>query len=454
MKHSVFYRTKAILRHAMPKMMINWYHWTLAQVAARWYGYPSRSMIVIAVTGTNGKSTTVTMIGKILEEAGERVGWTSTASYKVAEVEWLNDTKMTMLGRFSTQQMLASMKKARCTVAVIEMSSQGLAQHRHIGIDVDIAVFTNLTPEHIESHGGFAQYQAAKELLFAHLNASRVKNINGRPLPKAIVSNLDDTAGLAMLRFTARTKVGYCVTESSSDAPPPEPPGVTRSIAHLLHSNINGSVFEVDGCSIRLPIPGQFNVSNAMAAIATTTALSVPLSIAQRALEKLSSIPGRMEWIREGQSFFAMVDYAPEPASLKACYHFLSLVPYKRLIHVLGSAGGGRDTSRRPVLGQMAAQKANIVIITNEDPYDEDPQNIIDEVAAGARMATEPTFAQLLTILDRGEAIRTAVTMAQEGDMVLITGKACEQAICVAHGQKIPWDDRTVLREAIQQTRR
>ncbi len=449
MKSSI-YSIKYVIRGFIPKAIIGRYHWVLAQCAARWYGYPSRSMVVIGVTGTNGKSTTVNMIGRILEESGKRVGWASTANYKVAEVEWLNDTKMTMLGRFATQRLLASMKKAQCSVAIIEMSSEGLAQYRHMGIDVDIAVFTNLTPEHIESHGGFAQYQAAKELLFAHLGKSAVKMVNGRAIKKAIISNLDDSAGVRMLRFGASAKVGYCVVDSISDAPPPQPPGVSRITGVLQSARIDGSVFAVDGCTITLSLPGVFNVSNAMAAIATTSVLSIPHSIAQSAFSKLTSVPGRMEWIDEGQAFVAMVDYAPEPASLAACYGFLSIVPYKRLIHVLGSAGGGRDESRRSILGQMAAAKANIVIITNEDPYDEDPQKIIDQVAQGARMVSEPTMTQLLTILDRGEAIRTAVDSAQEGDMILLTGKACEQAICIGNGQKIPWDDRTILREAIR----
>lgn len=451
MKSAIVYSMKSAVRRFTPSSVILWYHWALAFVAAWWYGYPSRSMLVIAVTGTNGKSTTVNMIGRILEEWGQRVGWTSTANYKVAEVEWLNDTKMTMLGRFATQRMLASMKKARCSIAVVEMSSQGLAQHRHIGIDVDIAVFTNLTPEHIESHGGLMRYQAAKELLFAHVSKSPIKTVNGRPMPKAIISNLDDPAGSSMLRFSARTKIGYCVTDAPSAPLPPEPPGVTRMNAVMQSVHMQGSVFELDGCTVRLSLPGIFNVSNAMAAIAATSVLSVPFSVVQNALLKLTTMPGRMEWITEGQQFAAMVDYAPEPASLEACYGFLSIVPYKRLIHVLGSAGGGRDISRRPILGKMAAQKANIVIITNEDPYDEDPQKIINEVAAGAQAVTQPIMTKLLTILDRGEAIRTAVGLAQEEDIILVTGKACEQAICVAHGQKIPWDDRTVLREAIRE---
>ena len=161
-------------------------------------------------------------------------------------------------------------------------------------------------------------------------------------------------------------------------------------------------------------------------------------------------MPGRFEWIETNKNFKVMVDYAPEPESMKKLYETLKIFQFKKIIHVLGSCGGGRDASRRPILGKLSAQNAEYVIVTNEDPYDDDPQKIIDDVAQGAIDNGKILNQNLFKILDRREAIKKALSLAQAGDLVLITGKACEQYICVAHGKKIPWDDRKVVRELLK----
>jgi len=226
---------------------------------------------------------------------------------------------------------------------------------------------------------------------------------------------------------------------------------VDRTVsATIVKGGEKESRLDVDGCIVTVRLPGRFNAYNAVAAIAATSALDIPISTAAGVLQQMTVMPGRVEWVDEGQPFRAMVDYAPEPESLRQLYEFLSTVPSHRIIHVLGSAGGGRDRARRPVMGSIAARNADVVIITNEDPYDEDPQQIMNEVAAGASAATDGRMKELRTIMDRRDAIGTAVRTARAGDLLLVTGKACEQAICVAGGKKIPWDDRVVLREEIR----
>ncbi|MBI5135373.1 UDP-N-acetylmuramoyl-L-alanyl-D-glutamate--2,6-diaminopimelate ligase [Candidatus Uhrbacteria bacterium] len=445
------YTIKTAIRAVLPVIMLTGYHRLLAAVASWWYGNASRSMMVIGVTGTNGKSTTVSLIGQILMHSGYRIGWTSTATIRIGDTQWLNDTKMTMLGPFALQRLLRRMKQAKCTVAIVEVSSEGLALFRHQGIVFDTAVFTNLTPEHLERHGGMSNYIAAKRMLFETLAAREPKTIQSVDVPTVIVSNADDDVGREFLRLPANRWIGYSVVAGSDAGHAPVPVGVERLVGVIQQQRLEGTSISVDGCPMTLALPSVVNVYNAMAAIAATRSFNIPLATVAEALSRAQGVPGRMEWIVEGQPFLAMVEYSPEPASLNALYQYVTRHHSGRIIHVLGSAGGGRDKARRPIMGQIAASNADIVIVTNEDPYDEDPHSIIDQVAQGARSAIATRMKQLETIVDRGQAITRAVALAAPGDLLLLTGKACEQTICVAGGKKIPWDDRLQLREAIKQ---
>lgn len=435
---------KSIIKKIIPPFVISWYHRTLAVLAMYLYGRPSEEIIVIGVTGTNGKSTVVNLIAKILEESGCKVGLTSTVNFKVAGKTWLNSKKMTMLGRFQLQKLLKKMVKAGCKYAVIETSSEGIKQHRHLGINYDVAVFTNLTPEHIESHGSFDKYKKAKAKLFEHLSKSKNKVIRGHRIPKAIVANLDDQHSSYFLSFSAERKLGFTVQGKENQA------AKTVVAASNIQLSESGANFQALGQEIHLNMLGDFSVENALAAVAVGWHFKIDVREMKQAMESIKYIPGRMQLINQGQNFKVMVDYAPEPNSLKRLYKNLNLVPHHRLIHVLGSCGGGRDKARRPVLGRMAAEKADLVIVTNEDPYDDDPMGIINEVAAGAEEKGKQEGVNLFKILDRREALRKAVFLAQEGDLVLVTGKGAEQAICAARGKKIPWDDRKVLKEVLK----
>ncbi|OGF25176.1 hypothetical protein A2303_02420 [Candidatus Falkowbacteria bacterium RIFOXYB2_FULL_47_14] len=438
------------------------YHFFLSWFSAAVYGYPSEELIVIGITGTTGKTTSVYMIAKALESAGYKTGFTSTAIFNDGRNEWLNDKKMTMVGRFFTQKILRQMVKNGCRCAIIETTSEGVRQFRHRFINYDILVFTGLYPEHIESHGSFENYKKAKGKLFEHLRMCRKKYIDGnlaveavknglrkielKAVKKTVVVNLDDDHASYFLSFGADRKIGYTKkAEAFSDG----------SIEVLPYgdivSDLGGTGFAAAGQKIKLRLLGAFNVQNAMNAIGVGTALGGRPEDVKKGLESVGGIAGRLEKIDEGQPFTVIVDYAYEPKALSKIYETVAVIPHDSIIHVLGSTGGGRDAARRPRLGELAGRGASTVIVTNEDPYDEDPEIIIKQVALGAERAGKKAGFNLFLITDRREAIKKAFSLAKEKDIVLITGKGSEQAICVANGKKIKWDDRIVARELLSE---
>jgi UDP-N-acetylmuramoyl-L-alanyl-D-glutamate--2,6-diaminopimelate ligase len=430
------------LKSFVPPTWLLPYHRALAKIASFRYGNPSEELIVIGVTGTNGKTTTSYLIAKALEASGLPTGCTTTALFKIGEREWLNDSKMTMLGRFRLQKMLREMVTAGCRFVVVETSSQGISQYRHAGINYDVGVFTNLTPEHIEAHGGFEAYKKAKIELFHHIAKSRRKMIDGRKISKVAVLNGRDehandfaVAGLdRVIRFSSEPV-------SSTDE---------RVEALEIALDPESVSFTVQGRRFDVHLPGTVNVENSLAAIAVCRAFDIPMEKVVKSLATVTGVPGRFERIDVGQPWTVIVDYAPEPASLGRLYETISSIPRQRTIHVLGSCGGGRDVARRPILGRMAGEFADIVIVTNEDPYDDNPREIMNHVATGAREAGKVDGVSLFIIEDRKKAIFQAMELADGEDLVLLTGKGSEQAMCVAGGQKIPWDEREVAREAIR----
>jgi UDP-N-acetylmuramoyl-L-alanyl-D-glutamate--2,6-diaminopimelate ligase len=433
------------LKSRVPAAWLLPYHRALSWLAAVWYGRPSERLIVIGVTGTNGKTTTSYLISKALEASGHPTGCMTTALFKIGDREWLNDTKMTMLGRFRLQRMLRDMVRAGCRYAVVETSSQGIVQHRHADINYDVVVFTNLTPEHIEAHGGFEAYKAAKIELFRHVAASKRKMINGRRLEKVAVLNARD------IHAKDFALPGFERTMWFSSEPVRNTGDVIE--AKEIALDADRVSFTVNGKRFDLRLPGVVNVENALAAIATARVFSLDQENVVQRLASISGMPGRFERIDEGQPYTVIVDYAPEPESFARLYETLAPMKRARTIHVLGSAGGGRDIARRPILGRMAAERADVVIVTNEDPYDDDPRKIMEDVAAGARTAGKKDGKDLFIMEDRREALFEAMRRAEPEDLVLLTGKGSEQAMCVADGKKIPWDERQVAREAIKAAR-
>jgi len=387
---------KDLLKKLIPGFLLSWYHFTWAFLGALVYRFPSRKLKVIGVTGTNGKSTVVFLISRILERAGYSVAALSSIQFKIKDRIWPNNLKMTMPGRMKLQRFLRQANKAGCEYAVLEVTSEGIKQHRHQFIDFDSAVLTNLTPEHLESHKGFENYKKAKAKLFQAL----------KPNGKAIV-NLDDPQADFFMQFQAKEKIGYTINSK------PE---------------------------FKLNLLGQFNISNALAAKAVGLAEKIPLEKIKIALEEVKGIPGRMEIVIK-EPITVIVDYAHTPDALEKVYQAVKEISSGRIIGVLGAAGGGRDKWKRPELGKIADQYLDKIIITNEDPYDENPQEIIDEVAGGLKQK------QPEKILDRRKAIHRALELAQPGDVVIITGKGCEPWMCLANNKKIPWDDREIVKE-------
>ena len=412
---------KKLLKKITPSFILSWYHWCLAGLGALIYGFPSKKLIVIGVTGTSGKSTTVDFICRILEEAGHKVASTSSIRFKVAGKEWKNKMKMTMPGRLVIQKLLAQAVKENCTYAVLEVTSEGIKQFRHKFINFDTAVFLNLTPEHLDSHGGFVNYRNAKVELF-----KAAKNVH--------IANTDDENVKYFLEIPHQRTITFA-TENSADIK-----------AKDIRTEQGRISFSVESIPFTLNLIGQFNVINALAAIAVAVSIGISLQTAQKALEKVKGMPGRLEIVTQ-DPFLTVVDYAFTPDQLQASYASIKKFSGgKSLICVLGACGGGRDAWKRPVLGKIASQNCREVIITNEDPYDEDPWEIMEQVAGGIDN-TKDTYH---LILDRKEAIKKALELATVDDAVIITGKGAEPLMCLADGIKVPWDDREIVKEQLK----
>ncbi|MFA6522293.1 MAG: UDP-N-acetylmuramyl-tripeptide synthetase [Patescibacteria group bacterium] len=432
---------KSLIRPFIPALVFRAYHFALAASAAIFYGNPSSKMIVIGVTGTNGKSSTVQFISQLLDYLGYKNGYTTTAGFSIAGQQIENRMKMTMPGRFYLQRLLSDMQKAGCAYALVETSSQGLDQYRHLGVNYDAALFTNLTPEHIEAHGGFDAYKRAKGKLFAHLTQLPEKVIDSKEIPKTILVNDDDPHADYFASFPSdRTiRFGWNSAESSRD----------RLVAHYHVNTASHTTFEVNGVPMQTSLRAAYQHKNILAAIAAVYAYDIPLTEIAEAVEKLQPIPGRFESVDLGQPFHVIVDYAYEPYALEALYEAAKILKPKRVIGVHGSAGGGRDIARRVEIGKLAGEKEEIVFVTNEDPYDEDPRQIIEQVAEGAKLVGKVESKDLRLVTDRAEAIAQAIGEAQEGDLVLITGKGSEPVMAVANGKKIPWSDLQEAKNAL-----
>jgi len=432
----------SLIKKIIPKPILKLYHYLLAIMANFFYNSPSEKLIVIGITGTSGKSTVVYLISKMLEQAGFKVGAASTILFKIDKKEWLNKKKMTMIGRFALQRLIKKMVKANCQYAVVETTSQGIEQFRHLGINYDILVFTNLWPEHIEAHGGFDNYKNAKLKLFKKLKNEKPKLIAGQKIQKIIIANLDNEHVKDFLDQWAQEKYGFTLKDSMISQ-------VKVVKAENIQTTGEGIEFKVSDQEFKSKLFGKHNIYNILTSITLGISQGLSLSAMAKSFLKINGVPGRVEFIQEGQNFKVIVDYAFEPKAVEALYEIVKKIPHKKVIHVLGSTGGGRDKARRPKLGELAGENADIVIVTNEDPYDEDPKGIIDQVAKGAMIKGKKNNKNLFKIIDRRKAISKALNLARKDDIVLITGKGSEQAIVVKNNKKISWDDRKVTKEEL-----
>lgn len=437
---------KQAIRKLIPTFALQLYHLILAHVGSFMYRHPSRELIVIGVTGTKGKSTVVNLISKVFEGAGFSTGIISTINFKIGDKEWANETKQTMPGRFRLQKLLQQMVQSGCQYAIIETSSEGIAQYRHVGIDYDVTVFTNLSPEHIEAHGNYENYRTAKLKLMQSLKNSYKKTINKQQIQKISVVNADDLEAEQFLQPPADEKWTFGLKDIDMEGESVEKEMHAYNIVLKQH----GVDFVVSGQQFHLKLLGEFNVSNALAAITVGMSQGIKLATMCPALEQVSFLPGRMEEIHNEYGFRIFVDYAHEPASLESVYQTVRSLRPSKIISVLGSQGGGRDKAKRPILGQLAGRYADYVIVTNEDPYDEDPEVIINDVMKGTLEVGKKLDENCFTILDRREALAKALLLAKPNDIVLITGKGSETVMAVAGSKMVPWDDRVVIRELLK----
>lgn len=408
------------------------YHKVLAIAAAVWYRFPADKLKVIAITGTKGKSTTLHLLSSILGAAGYRVGVASTIHFQIGETVWTNTTKQTTQGPFELQRLLRAMVNAKCDFALVEATSHALVQSRLWGVNVDTAILTNIANDHLEYHGGFEKYLHAKGLLFASVGRAERKF----GLQKTFVLPSDEANLSYFEEFSVDRKISY---------------GIGKGIVHTLDISpgADGSKFTLkvpnDEVSVYLKLPGQFNILNALAASAAAISFGVKLSAVKKGLEIESEIPGRIEVIRAGQPFTVVVDYAHTSDSLEKLLSLFKPLTKGKLYAVFGATGGGRDKSKRPEMGHIADQYADQIILTDDDPYTENRMGIIDQVAGGINRKEGEGFWK---IRDRKQAMRFALSLAKEGDTVVIAGKGCEP-IQIIGEEKIEWDDRKIAREIL-----
>lgn len=404
------------------------YHFTLAFLAALRYGFPGRHLKVIGVTGTKGKTTTVELVHEILAAGGAKVASLSSLRFKIGEHETPNDLKMTMPGRFFVQKFLRDALRAGCSYVILEVTSQGIAQYRHRFIGFSMGVVTNVAPEHIEAHHGFEHYIRAKLDLFWRI-----------PKTGVAIINRDDWSWERFSGATGARKMYY-----GRDAIT----GLGRTVrVEKRVIGEKGISFACGDAAITSSLMGEFNFYNILAACAVGLALHINPERIAEGVARVSGVAGRMEFVQTSP-FRAVVDYAHTPDSLRSVYQFLrgektkNKKSKKKMICVLGAAGGGRDTWKRSQFGRIAAEFCDEVILTDEDPYDEDPEKILESICAGFSGAVPAK-----KILDRRHAIREALQVAGAGDTVVITGKGAEPWMMKANGEKVPWDDRRVVRE-------
>jgi UDP-N-acetylmuramoyl-L-alanyl-D-glutamate--2,6-diaminopimelate ligase len=407
---------KKIIPRRVAQPLLPAYHRALAYLMAFSYRFPARELIVIGVTGTKGKSTTAEMIFSIMRAAGYKTALLSTIRFAIEDESEPNRFKMTLQGRGFAQAFMRRALNKGCTHLIIEVTSESVLQHRHRLLDLDGLIVTNIQREHIESHGSFEKYVAAKRAIVDTLVHSSKRR-------RVLVANEDIPESCSFLSARVPAAIGFSAHELEG-----------------LSGDDRGVTFAYKNISFSLPLSGTFNAMNALAAIKLCEALGMPLSVAAVALAALPVVRGRVEHIDAGQDFLAVVDYAHTPDSLQALY---GAFPTRRKICVLGNTGGGRDTWKRPLMGRIADEECEKVILTNEDPYDEDPRAIVEAMVQG--MSRSPEI-----IMNRREAIRAALGAARPGDAVLISGKGTDPFIMGPHGSKEPWSDAAVVREELE----
>ena len=418
------------IRLESPRQALTW-------LAAAFYNWPARKLTVIGVTGTDGKTTTSNIIYKILVASGIKAGMISTVNAVIGNEILDTGFHVTTPDAHDVQRYLAKMVESGLTHVVLETTSHGWAQHRVDACEFDIGVVTNITHEHFDEHGTYENYRAAKARLFSSLERTKDKPQGN---PRLGVINRDDQSFEFLNGFIKTKKVNYGLGDSADI----RAVDMKYSSSGLEFSAVS-KAFRV---GIKSNLVGAYNVSNCLAALtATVYGLGIDPEIAARGIASLDGIPGRMEQIDLGQNFIAIVDFAHTPNALKVTLETGRKMTKGRVISVFGSAGL-RDKEKRRMMAETSVELADLSVLTAEDPRTESLAGILEEMAAGARSKGGREGETFWRVADRGEAIKFAIRLAKEGDIVLSCGKGHEQSMCFGKTEYL-WDDRTAMRAAL-----
>ncbi|MCS7183746.1 MAG: UDP-N-acetylmuramyl-tripeptide synthetase [Patescibacteria group bacterium] len=443
---------KEKIRKKIPRFLINFYHYFYSLIGALIFRFPSKKIIVIGITGTKGKTTTCYLIYKILNNLGIKASLSSSQFFYLGEEEVENKSRITMPGRWYLQEFLKKSVDNKCEVAVIEASSEGLMQNRHKFIDFDICVFLNLHPEHIEHHGSFENYKRDKGKLFQNLLKGEKKFFRGKVVKKTIIANFDDYYSDYYLSFPSEKKITF---------------GFEKSLNRENHIQISkfkltprGSYFnlveeeEKKSFQYFTPLLGKQNLYNILASFCVLRSLDISLKSVKEILPHIENLPGRYEVI-DNKTFKVIIDYAHTPDSIQELYkNILEIYKPKRLLCLISSAGGIRDKWKRPEIGKIAAKYCSEIVISDEDPFDEDPLKIMKEIEHGVKnYLSEYDFSKPYQIIsERKEAIEYLLQRAQRGDIVVLIGKGAENSI-IKGNEIIPWNEKEIVLEILKRLR-
>lgn len=416
--------TRQILPRPLLKKVEDTYRKDRAKLLSARYGHPARGLKVLAVTGTNGKTTTANFLNEILKEAGLTTAMFTTAVIEIAGKKTINDLNVTVASTRRMQQFFRDAKKAKVDYVILEVTSHALVQHKLAGVPIEAAIMTNLTQDHLDYHGTMEKYAAAKAMLFA-------------TEPKFIVLNRDDEWFDYFDQYHASAQKMTYGTHEEAEA----------NIEHVkLYRKGSEATVTIDHqtkLELATALPGKFNVYNMTAAAALAYLLGLKLRDIQEGVANLESVPGRFERAVEGLGFDVIVDYAHTPDALEKLLEAAKNITKNRVILVFG-ATGDRDKGKRPIMGEIAARLADRIILTDEESYNEDPAAIRDQVRQG--IEAHKGSAKLVEVADRHAAIEKALSIATKGDTVLITGMGHEK-FRIINGERLPWNDTEVVRE-------
>ncbi len=429
------------MKKLIPQSLKNIYHLFQAIWANVWFGWPTRKLIVIGITGTDGKTTTCQMVTRILEEAGNpvkpdgygarKVAMASTINFRINGKEEKNLSHLTTLSAFAVQKFARQAVEAGCEYLVLETSSHALDQQRVWGINYKTAVITNVTREHLDYHKTMENYREAKAKLFHHAQIAIV--------------NADMINPEEFLQYNNKEKYTYSIKDTKNKI---QETNKSQSIvAENIKLGIGASEFTVKDQKFALHLIGDFNIENALAAISVGVAEDISLATCASALEKISGVPGRMEYVPNDRDLNILVDFALTPDALEKLYALLVRIkkPAARVIAVFGACGE-RDRGKRPIVGEVVSRFADFVIVTNDDLFHEDPAQIIADIVAGIKSKEENN--NFWIIPDRRAAIAKALQLAQSDDIIAVTGMGAEETMVVGD-QKIPWNDRVAILEEL-----